>query len=441
MSGEELPSDDPPPDQERPPRGAIFRKEALDKLAAPEQLDELIKVTTVEGWIGLAGFGVLIATAIAWALLGRVPTKVGGQGILIRSGGVFNVVALGSGQIMQVLVAVGDKVEKDQVVARLAQPALVDEIDKARSRLDELRAQELQRSQLGKEGSAVQGQSIEQEREAAFATINASQQRLGWLKDKLASEEKLVKDGLITKEALLQTRREYQQAREEIDRARTLLKQVAVKALEFKSSKSKESLSGQLAISEQERALALLEQRLDLSSKVTSPHAGRVLEVRSAEGSLVQPGTPILNLEHVATSSAAGRLEGILYLPPADGKKLRAGLDVQLSPATVRREEHGFVLGRVRAVAEFPSTRQGMMRLLENEALVQKFMDGAGGAPIAVEVELLRDPAAPSGFSWSSGRGPPVGIDSGTPATGQITVKSQRPIQLVLPALRRLVEG
>ena len=39
----------------------IFRKVALERLSSPEQLDQLMQVTSPKGWLALAGLGALLA--------------------------------------------------------------------------------------------------------------------------------------------------------------------------------------------------------------------------------------------------------------------------------------------------------------------------------------------------------------------------------------------
>jgi pyruvate/2-oxoglutarate dehydrogenase complex dihydrolipoamide acyltransferase (E2) component len=102
---------------------AIFREAALERLASPERLDELIEVTTPRLWLALLGAGLLLVTAIGWGLFGSIPTLVHGQGILIRDGGLQSVVAPDGGQVKELLVRVGDDVAREQIVARLIQPA------------------------------------------------------------------------------------------------------------------------------------------------------------------------------------------------------------------------------------------------------------------------------------------------------------------------------
>src|SRR3954467_10397174 len=103
-------------------RREIFRQAALDRLASPERLDELIEGTKPRLWLALLGAGLLLVMATGWGLYGRVPTLVRGQGILIRDGSLQSVVATDGGQVRDLRVRVGDDVARDQIVARLTQP-------------------------------------------------------------------------------------------------------------------------------------------------------------------------------------------------------------------------------------------------------------------------------------------------------------------------------
>ncbi len=76
-----------------------------------------------------------------------------------------------------------------------------------------------------------------------------------------------------------------------------------------------------------------------------------------------------------------------------------------------------------------------MMGALRNDQLVDSFIQEAGGAPIAVRAELITDGSTPSGYRWSSGKGPDVNLTSGTRCAGAVITRAQRPIALVFPAL------
>jgi hypothetical protein len=98
----------------------IYRKEALDRLSSPEQLDQLMQVTGPRAWVALAAFGLLILTALLWGFLGSIPTTVEGQGFLVPTRGVKTVTAPRAGAIAAVLVRPGEEVDEQQALVRLA---------------------------------------------------------------------------------------------------------------------------------------------------------------------------------------------------------------------------------------------------------------------------------------------------------------------------------
>ena len=60
-----------------------------------------------------------------------------------------------------------------------------------------------------------------------------------------------------------------------------------------------------------------------------------------------------------------------------------------------------------------------------------------GSAPFEVYADLRLDPSTMSGYVWSSSDGPPLDIQTGTMCQALITVEVRRPIELVLPILRK----
>src|SRR5262245_54503158 len=101
------------------PSNQVFRQAALDRLASPEQLHTLMRVTDAKGWLALVGCVVIIATAIVWGSVGTVQTKVVAGGILLHGGGLTELTAGGEGSITSIEVASGDQVKKGQIVARI----------------------------------------------------------------------------------------------------------------------------------------------------------------------------------------------------------------------------------------------------------------------------------------------------------------------------------
>ena len=170
-----------------------------------------------------------------------------------------------------------------------------------------------------------------------------------------------------------------------------------------------------------------------ISVPVSSPYSGRIVERLVDAGSPIAEGAPLLSVEGL---NPDGRVDvvAVVYMAPAEGKKIRPGMEVQISPSTVRREEFGFMLGQVASVGQFPATPQGMLRVLGNPELVKTL--SAVGAPIEVRVTLLADANSTSGYAWSSEAGPPIQVDSGTLCDAWITLDQRRPISLVFPSLK-----
>lgn len=166
---------------------------------------------------------------------------------------------------------------------------------------------------------------------------------------------------------------------------------------------------------------------------VEAPFAGVVSQVDSHLGQVVQVGTPLVSLSHTRTE-----LRSVLFLPVNVGKRVRPGMMARISPSTADESEYGYVYGRVATVANFPSDQQAMMSVLGNEDLVKYFLGGSSvyqSAPIKVVVDLERDLSTPSGYRWSSAKGPNFGLGAGTVCQANVVVDANRPIDLVIPYL------
>lgn len=377
----------------------LFRKSALDRLSSPEQLDLMVRITSPAGWVALLSLVGLIVVAILWGIFGSIPTKVLGSAMLIKTGGVYEVAARSNGLITDVSVKAGDVVQRGQKVARIAQPELLEQFNKLKSRQDELEVK-----------SQLSADLFKQRRE----TLEFNN---GVLRKRLADQNKLFKDGLITQQAILATQQQLE------DNA-AALKELGLRKMEV-----------EVELAQIRRDIDSVKLRLQLSTDVVSPYSGRVLEVKLNENSLVQAGSSILTMELIG--NAIKDLEVVVFVSALDGKKVRPGMDIFISPSTIKREDYGYMVGKVTSVAEFPSTSQGMMRILQNAELVQQL--SAGAAPIQINADLTPDPDAFSGYKWTSPGGPPVLIQSGTLGMANITVRSQRPISLVIPLLREFV--
>ena len=106
----------------------IFSEEALSRLRSPEQLDSLFCVTQPVTWMALTMLCVLAASIVLWSVYGVLSESVAAMGMIIDPAGVVNVYHEAGGKLSEVLVRPGMRVKKGDVVARLSQPSMMNDI-------------------------------------------------------------------------------------------------------------------------------------------------------------------------------------------------------------------------------------------------------------------------------------------------------------------------
>ena len=407
----------------------IFRKVALERLSSPEQLDQLLRVTEPRGWLALGGLGAVIVASLGWAVFGSIPTEARGEGILLRRGGVSSLVAAEAGQVEELLVGVGDVIATGQVVARIRQEELLRQIQDSRDKLTDVRAEYRDLLRYAGEQRRLRERDLAQQRANLERSIRALEREVELARERVAVEQQLLADGLITKQTLLASEQRLNAAQDRLASARLERNGLELKRLEAEQEVDQQAATREAAIRDLELELRERQARLGETARVIAPRAGRVLELLVDRGDVVSPGTPLLNLEVVSEELMAA-----LFVPAESGKRVRPGMRVRVSPSTVKREEYGSMLGKVVWASDFPSTVRGMTRLLGNDALVQRLMEQ--GPLTQVNIALERDPETPTGYRWSSSIGPAVDISSGTLTSGDVVVREERPIRLLLPTLR-----
>ena len=414
-----------------PTNPSPFRKSALDRLSSPEQLDALVKVADAKGWIAAAAIMLIIAFGAVWSVFGSIPTEVEASGILVSRGGhLMNVSSPSAGMVTQVRIRAGDRVSAGQVLAIVSQSEQEQRLRNAEQILRERQnTLDVRRSSLQRE-MAARRENAGVRRAGQRQVMAASEARLDRLKAQLAIREGLRRQNLTTEERVEQSRNDIARAREEVSESRARLGEIESVLMEADIGRQKELDALQQAVSDARRNVAELSQHLQFSKAVTSPSAGRVTEVTTGVGSTVTSGSPILSIE----TTGAG-LKASVYIAIDSGKKVRPGMTVHVSPVTVRREEYGMLTGSVAEVSSFPSTPQGMLAVLQNQKLVEAF--AGAGSPYEATIEL-KPARTPTGYAWTSGRGPRTDLTSGTPVRIYITVHSDPPILLIMPFLKPL---
>ena len=188
-------------------------------------------------------------------------------------------------------------------------------------------------------------------------------------------------------------------------------------------------LQADLGVVAADRTIAVTRDEIARKEMVRAEVDGTVIELTVNEGEQVAAGVPLVRV--LRGSGQGSDMQALVFIPDARGKRVRPGMEAQVVPATARLQRDGFLVGRVEWVAELPSTRESMLRVLKNSTYVDQLM--RAGPPYQATVTLERDPASPSGLRWSAGRGPAEPIQVGTLAEAKIVVDHLPVIGLVIP--------
>ena len=639
---------------------SVFRKVSLDRLSSPEQLDQKLTVVSSKGWISLLALAVLVIAVVIWGVLGKIPKKVNGNGILLYGDGIVALQAATNGQVTDVSVREGDYVQQGQIIARVAQPEMIEKIVSLQESIAAINRVEPETltfdaevmsyetystfMQVASEIRAARAQLRAGETEVAKTmqdvenAKNTSRQQVQILQEQISHLEKQIEEYRVLAEyekkiALQnaqaqdrqnaeQRRRQreaderqreadermeyeldnapptglyytgnngnyytrtyamdaqmlvydqsgrsytvflpdygsnsqlpiyyldstgaeianstgtyylpnyfkpvYQPALPEAPGARTILVlydsmgsmyidrggkefkltpagssytpdlpdynysysslpsaanqvknrpdydaniasmegqlvnyKLQLKGAELQASQAANAatayVGGALMQTEErisileeqfaamqtiksiefEKAYADLQKQFEQASVITATQDGMILNLVCERNDFVQVGTPLCNI--VRQTKATENTGVVMYVPITEGKSIEVGMEVNVSPSTVKREEHGYIIGRVLRVSEYAVTQQSVMSTLRNEQLASAFI--GNNAVLEVQIELLRDGSTQSGYKWSTPKGAPANIDPGTVCMGEVLVSSQRPIDMVVPFIKRL---
>ncbi|MTJ83697.1 MAG: NHLP bacteriocin system secretion protein [Telmatospirillum sp.] len=419
----------------------IFRQSSLDHLSTPEQLDQVMRVTSPASWSVLLTLAVVILGAVLWGVFGFVPIKVSGRGILISPGGVLDVVSASGGRVGRFTVKPGDQVKAGQIVAEIAQPDTENQLQIARGEVEDAKRQLAKIIEFQDRSTTLQKGYLKQKRDVLLQQEGFLNDRLRWLRERETIETELNAKGLLERRRLVDTKIDINSTREAIAQAENDVRHLDLDENNLEVTKEKERIDQEIRISDLERKATTLQERLQRTSTLISPYSGTIVELKVNEGEVIGNGSALFSLlpreqaREGDGGQTAGPLEARLYVRPEDGKKIRPGMVAEITPSTVKREEFGFIEGIVTAVATIPSSEEGMMRTLKNRQLVQDL--SGGGAPFEITVKLTPDPSG-AGYKWSSAARPSNEINPGTLAEGRIRVRQIRLIGLLDPALGRL---
>lgn len=409
---------------------SIFRSVSLERLSSPEELDRLLVVADTRAWIAQVAIFALLAAAIAWAYLGRLPTVVTGQGVIVRRGGVLNVVAAGSGVVTELHAEVGQKIQANQVIAKVSQPEMVERVRAAEEALAQARSDQALSHAIMENESKLAVETIHRKRADIETQIAHLEERAKLATQQVSAQDQLYSFGIVTKQKTIEARQDLVSIEDQIADLQVTLKGLDSDEFAAPAKVQQSDAEKKLRIEDLERNVREVKKELEIAEDVVSPYGGEVLELKVSPGATVVTGDPVISIQPDVQD-----LQLLLYLPSAEAKQVKAGMEVAISPSTVKREEFGYLKGRVDRVSDFPDTTTELMRNFENEELVKALT--SVGPVTEIQVEMEKSAQTVGGYQWSSREGPRVSLSSGTLCTAEIVTRWQKPVELIIPALKK----
>jgi NHLM bacteriocin system secretion protein len=286
----------------------------------------------------------------------------------------------------------GDCVQAGQPMARVEQVQLRLALEEGRRRVEQLRSQD------------------------QLARLQASRER-SLVADELARLLPYRPTGAIAEETFIDKEKQLQR----ID-----------------SQQLAEAQQRSQAINNELLTLVSKEQELGRNKFVVAPLSGCVVESLLTAGSVVNPGTVLFTMER---NDRRGELVSFAYFPSQDGKRLKPGQRVRITPTTTNAQRHGGIQGEILSIRALPVTREGLRQRFGVESLVDAVFPTAAQSSeplIEVVTSLQRDPNSRSGYDWGGGSGPDLKLTPGTTTAVSVLVEGRQPISYVIPLLRDL---
>jgi len=408
----------------------LFRKTALDRLSSPEQLDHIMRISSAHRWFALLALTLLACFALGWAMEGTVPTTASGKGMIVTAGGLLSVVPLGSGIVTTVYVKVGEHIKANQVVARIAEPDMVDKIQSDSAAVTAAR-EELERGvglkvrQRELKVAALQLQRQNAAREASEITAQAQ-----LAEQQVPVADRLFSKGLVTQQQTIDARQKVVDLHAQVEQKKATIEQIAQEIDASHQEVEQAQLDMQSRLAELERQLALSRSQLHRTEIVTSPYPGKIVELKVLAGGSTSANVPILTIQPDADA-----IEVIAFVPSFQVKDAQAGMEAQISPSNIKREEYGYIRGEVTFVADYPATPAAILKSFQNESMTGA-LTSASEPVTEVHMRPTLDTTTTSGFQWSSSRGPNARISSGSICNVDIITRREHPITMLVPTLK-----
>jgi HlyD family secretion protein len=415
-----------------------FREPTLKGINSSDGFDQRIRVIPPATRVLAASTAIVCVAALVWAVFGSVPTRVIGRGVVLSDQeGNFSIASVAAGPVLEVLVKPGTRVMAGMPIAIIEQKLLTTQIENAVAEVERLEAN----LELLKAANAAQILSSEEAAKRQLAAneeqVAANEVRRDRLRELVAAYSTLRARGMISQNEFIAKQEQYDLTNLDLANAKARKVEVELAATTKRDALAEIERQKQAEIDLKKAGVDRLRVEMAVGSSVRSPISGVIHEIRLGRGDVAAAGDVIATVGQDQRSF----FQVMVLLRGKTRKRAAPGMEANIVPDSIKKEEYGSMRGRVTVVSDEDVSVEHVDQIVHNEQLTKNLF---GGEPaLLAYVELFPTKDNPSGFEWWSGTGPPYKITAGSVATVDIIVERVRPITLVIPALRKLlsIEG
>ena len=419
-----------------------------------EQLDSVLRIVSLRHWFFLAVVLLTLVSFAAFSCFYKAPLKVDGRGIILTkdTGGeptLEHVTTPAAGRLKRVFVKIGDDIEQGKTIAEIDQSELRDQFDEVDAALANLIQEDRLMSRLDQEEATLRASALGVLENTLHENLDRDGRRLDRHRHILEVDRNLKKHSLINDLEAQKNQTEADLVEAAIGATRAKLDELKYDQREDQTRREKEKARRTVEIEKARTKLALISQRLERDTRVVSPYTGKVIDLMITEHALVEKGAVAALLR--PRTRARQPMEAIVVVPAGLGKRIGKRDMVEVAPDTVRRQEHGFIRGKVTSISEIPATEAAMLAELKHKNLVSSFAGQfTGQVLLFIHVELEENSAAygaagtlapgvKNPLRWSSSSGAGQELTSGTLCSAAIVVERRPLIVLAFPWLKKMV--
>ena len=179
-----------------------------------------------------------------------------------------------------------------------------------------------------------------------------------------------------------------------------------------------------------EAAAAQKRQEYIAASVIRSDTYGVVLDAKH-RGDIVSENDEIASL--ALMEEGTNNYQIICYVPADTARRLSAGMEAQVCPSFLSREEYGYMYGYIESVGEHPVTDSNIEAAVGSRQYVEEVL--SEGSLIEVRITITLDPEAEGTANsalWSNPIGNTVPLSTGMACDILVVLDEQKPYELLL---------